>query len=363
MSSRSSCIITSWPLNSGAGSGVARVASGLGRALEASGWDSELLSPAFSGDGYFSTSLKRMLFNLNLRNDSRLRGGRPVVAFDFDGFMFPPALKFAQINGGILADIVQFETGLLGQVVRFMAFLEKRASVKADRIFAPSEYAARKIRELYGAPSEKVSVMHNGIFFQEWSERVAAAPRIQERPLTVLSVARFYKRKGLDLLIKSWPLVLSQFPSARLCIVGDGLERENLKRLAEKLRVESSIDWKGSVMSDDEMAAHYANCDLFCLPSRHESFGLVYIEAMAAEKPVVALNSTAVPEVVRDGVDGILAEPEDVKGIAAGIITLLENSDLRAKMGGEAVQRVKENFDFRQVVKPLVDWMEECNAK
>ncbi|MFQ5431394.1 MAG: glycosyltransferase family 4 protein [Nitrospinota bacterium] len=363
MSTRNSRIISSWPLDSGAGSGVARVASGLGRALEANGWDSELVSSDFSGEGYFSTTVKRILFNLNLRGESRLHDGRPVIAFDFDGFLLPKTVRFAQINGGILSDIVQFETGLVGQAVRLMARLEKLASMKADRIFTPSNYAAQKIRDLYDVPPEKISVMHNGIFFQEWRNRLAAVPRKQGRSPTVLSVARFYKRKGIDLLLKSWPIVLAKLPDARLSIVGDGLERENLKRLAEKLGINGSIDWKGTVLSDEEMASHYADCDVFCLPSRHESFGLVFIEAMASEKPVVAVNSTAVPEVVRDGIDGILAEPEDVNGIAAGIMTLLENSALRTKMGAEGAQRVRENFDFSRVITPLLDWMEERNAK
>ena len=363
LSRRSSCLVTSWPLNSGVGSGVAKVASSLTRALEASGWDNVLVSPSFSGAGYFATSLKRILFNLNLRRDSRLKGGRPVIAFDFDGFLLPGHLKFAQINGGLLADIVRFETGFVGQAVRMMAFFEKIASMKADHIFAPSEYAAQMIRTLYDVPPEKVSVMYNGIFFNDWRRRVTAAQHVKGREPQVLTVARLYKRKGIDLLIKSWPIVLAQLPDARLSIVGDGLELNNLKRLAKSLRVESSIDWKGSVLSDDEMASHYANCDVFCLPSRHESFGLVFLEAMAAGKPVVALNSTAVPEVVRDSVDGILVEPEDVNSIATGIITLLENSDLREKMGGEGVQRVRENFDFQKVITPLLDWMEECNVK
>lgn len=363
MSTRSSCVVSSWPLDSGAGSGVARVASGLGRALEAGGWDSELVSPSFSGDGYLSTTVKRILFNLHLRGDGRLHDGRPVIAFDFDGFLLPKTVRFAQINGGLLADIAQFETGLVGRALRLTARLEKLASMKADRIFTPSNYAARKIRDLYNVPPEKISVMHNGLFFHDWREYLAAATPVQGRPPTVLSVARLYKRKGMDLLMKSWPTVLAKLPDARLSIVGDGLERKNLHRLAEKLGVNSSIDWKGTVLSDGEMASHYVNCDVFCLPSRHESFGLVFIEAMAAEKPVVALKSTAVPEVVRDGIDGILAEPEDAEGIAAGIITLLENSALRAKMGGQGVRRVKENFDFRKVVKPLLDWMEESDAK
>ena len=177
MSTRSSCVVSSWPLDSGAGSGVARVASGLARALEAGGWDSELVSPSFSGEGYLSTTVKRILFNLYLRGDGRLHDGRPVIAFDFDGFLLPKAVRFAQINGGLLSDIAQFETGLVGRAVRLTARLEKLASMKADRIFTPSNYAARKIRDLYNVPPEKISVMHNGLFFHDWRKHFAAAPQ------------------------------------------------------------------------------------------------------------------------------------------------------------------------------------------
>jgi glycosyltransferase involved in cell wall biosynthesis len=363
LNTRSSVIFTSWPLHTGVGSGVARVASGLRRALGRRGWECELVSPSFSGDGYVSTTVRRIFFNYRLRSDHRIRLRKPVITFDFDGFLFPPGVRFAQINGGILPDIIRFEKGLIKQAVRFMAVLEKLASKKADRIFVPSQYAREKLCALYNVPDEKVSVMHNGIFFNEWSDRVSAAPPVPDRPPTVLSVSRFYRRKGLDLLLKSWPRVLAELPDARLCLVGDGLERENLKRLAQSLRVEDSIEWTGTVLSDDVIAAHYANCDLFCLPSRHESFGLVFLEAMAAGKPVVALKTTAVPEVVRDGVDGILAEPEDVKSVAAGIITLPKNRELRMTMGREGRERVRKNFDFANVITPLVEWMEERNAE
>lgn len=362
MNSRSSTILTSWPVHTGAGSGVARVASGLGRALKVHGWESTLISPSISGGGYLSTSVKRILFNYRLRTDAAVFAGKPLVAFDFDGFLLPGGVRFAQVNGGVLGDIVRFETGLIRQAVGFMAMLEKRAAQKADRIFTPSVYSKKTLIKLYGLPEEKVEVMHNGIFFKEWCDKVAAAKRTENRPPTCLSVARFYKRKGLDCLLRSWPKVVATCPGARLRIVGDGLERENLHRLAESLQVADSVEWVGELLAEDDLASQYANCDVFCLPSRHESFGLVFLEAMAAQKPVVAVNTTAVPEVVRDGLDGILAPPDSVDGVAEGIISLLKNSRLRKQMGEAGKERVRKNFDFADVVRPLVDWMEKGDA-
>jgi len=359
---RSTLLVTSWPVKSGLGSGVARVAAGLPRALAENGVKAQLIHPSFSGGGYFSTTAKRLLFNLSLLRAPEIRSGTPIVAFDFDGFLFSGTTRFAQINGGVLADIVRFESGAVKQAVRFMARLEQSASRKAERIFTPSVYAKNVVCRHYRVPPEKVSVMHNGLFFDEWTHLVNKAPKENGRPPTVLAVARFYRRKGLDLLIRAWPAVLARVTDAQLIIVGDGLERENLKRLAVELGVGRSVRWTGPLFEEEKTAARYANCDLFCLPSRHETFGLVFIEAMAAGLPVVALNSTAVPEVVRDGVDGFLVQPDDAGSIAGKIVELLDNRELREMMGNNGRERVKMEFDFKKTVRPLVDWLGEKNV-
>lgn len=356
-------LVTSWPLDSGIGSGVAAVAVGLQRALEEKGWGTEHLFPQYSSGGYLSTSLKRILFNLRLGTDSRLTGKLPVISFDFDGFALNSSIGFASINGGLLGDIVRFESGLIRQAVRFMAMLEKTAARKAGRIFVPSEYSKKTICTLYSVPEAKVEVMYNGIFYDEWTESVGRAKQVPGRPPTVLSVARLYKRKGLDRLIALWPGVLASNPGAKLVIVGGGLEFDNLVSMTKRLGVEESVSFEGDVRSPERMAAFYANCDLFCLPSLHETFGLVFIEAMAAKKPVVALKTTAVPEVVRDGTDGFLVEPENTSDLVIRINSLLKNVELRERMGAEGSARVKNRYDWPKVVKPLIEWMEQSNVQ
>ncbi len=258
-----------------------------------------------------------------------------------------------------MADIVRFETGVTRKAVQVMALLEKRAAQKADNVFVPSDYAAKTLHRYYGIPSRKISIMHNGIFFDEWTAAVDAAPLEKKRPPTALAVARLYRRKGIDDLIRAWPEVLARVNGARLRIAGGGLEYENLKKLADELGLSGSVHFTGDVRGRDEMAGLYANCDVFCLPSRHETFGLVYLEAMAAGKPVVALNTTAVPEVVRDGVDGLLVNEGDAGKLAEGITFLLENPTERARMGQSGKERVKTHFSWTKVIAPLIEWMEE----
>ncbi len=256
-----------------------------------------------------------------------------------------------------MADIVRFEKGVTRNAVRVMALLEKRAAQKADRVFVPSEYAAKTLHRYYEIPSRKISIMHNGIFFDEWTAAVDAAQMDNNRPPTVLAVARLYRRKGIDGLIRAWPKVLARVNDARLRIAGGGLEYENLKNLADELGLAESVHFTGDVRGRDEMAALYANCDVFCLPSRHETFGLVYLEAMAAGKPVVALNTTAVPEVVRDGVDGVLVDEGDAGKLADAITFLLENPTQRARMGQSGKERVKTHFSWTKVIEPIIEWL------
>ena len=350
-------VVTSWPLKSGIGSGVAVVAEAVHRLLKEEGYEAELISPDFRSEGYFASSLKRVMFNRSINAEIAL-SGRRCVAFDIDGFSFPHQVRFASINGGTLRDIVRFETGVVRRVLETLALLEKKACERAEVVFAPSLYAREKICSMYGIDPEKVKLMHNGIFFDEFRSSIERAAIKKERPPTVVSVARLYKRKGIDALIDIWPEVLSRFPTAMLRIAGGGLEYEALQKLIKEKHLADSVILEGEVQDKEKLASLYANCDVFCLPSLHETFGIVYLEAMAAEKPVVALNCTAVPEVVRDGTDGFLVEPGDMKSLTERIILLLGDRDLSMKMGLAGMERVKRNFDWRDVVKPLTGWLE-----
>jgi glycosyltransferase involved in cell wall biosynthesis len=349
-------IVTSWPTDSGIGSGVVAVASSLRRVLEQGGFDAELLSADFPSSGYFATSARRVLFNLRLRFLLGSHGGAPLVVFDFDGFALPPKTRFVLFNQGILGDIVRFESGAVRKALRLLAALENRAAHKAERIFVPSRWAAEKLGALYGVPLSRMQVMPNGLFLDEWRQLLDAATRIEKRPPTVLCVARLYRRKGVDRLIRVWPKIAAKIPDAVLRIAGDGLEAARLKDLVRRTRMERTVFFEGDVTSRAQLARLYANCDVFCLPSMHETFGIVFLEAMAAGKPVVAVNGAATPEVVRNGTDGVLVGPDDAE-LADAVCALLSDAAMRETMGQNGRNRVSAEFDWKNAARPLVEYL------
>ena len=141
----------------------------------------------------------------------------------------------------------------------------------------------------------------------------------------MLCVCRFYPRKRLALFLRAAHLLRRQIPELRIRVVGGGPEAASLLRLWRELRLEPIVTWVGEAPRH-ELARDYNRADLFCLPSVQDGFGIAFLEAMAAGKPIVAARAAAVPEVVRHGV---LVEPENAEALADGIWRLWRASILR----------------------------------
>ena len=154
-------------------------------------------------------------------------------------------------------------------------------------------------------------------------------PRRDPGKFTVLSVCRFYPRKRLDILLRAAALLRKTIPELEIRIVGNGPERGRLQRLCRELDLGTVVRWLGDV-SIPSSAEEYNRCDVFCLPSAQEGFGIVFLEAMAAGKPIVAARAAAVPEVVRDG---LLVEPENPEALADAIVRLYRDPRLRRSLG------------------------------
>lgn len=345
-------VITSWPLDSGIGSGVARTAASIVEVLRADGAEPEFISPPYPSGGYLATCFRRVAFNFSVMRRIH-NGSGPVVGFDFDGFALPPSPRYAVINQGVIGDIARFETGAVRQAALAMARLERRAAQRANAVFVPSRFAADTVMRLYGTSPSKIVVMPNGVFLDEWQASHAPTPRPE-----ILCVARLYRRKGVDTLLRAMPAIRRAVPDALLRIAGDGLERGRLERLSVGLGLKDHVVFEGDVTSRQTMAALYARCALFCLPSRHETFGIAFLEAMAVGKPVVGLNATAVPELVRHGADGLLAEEADgPAGIADAVISLMKDGATRATMGRNAMDRARTRYNWTDTARPLLEWI------
>ena len=217
---------------------------------------------------------------------------------------------------------------------------------RADMVMTTSLYAAHRIQELYRLP-KLPRVVPEAIDMAAWKELLARNPAETEPgKFTVLTVCRFYPRKRLPLLLEAAEKLRQEIPALEFRIVGDGPERGRLHALLGEMHLEDTVRWLGNLSADD-LAREYNRCDVFCLPSVQEGFGIVFLEAMAAGKPIVAANAAAVPEVVPQG---LLVEPESGAALAEGLRRIHADAPLRARLA-EAGKVAAERYDAANVAK------------
>jgi teichuronic acid biosynthesis glycosyltransferase TuaC len=174
------------------------------------------------------------------------------------------------------------------------------------------------------------AVVYNGVDPQVFSPA-------DEEPLPpmVLCVGNLIPTKGHEPLLRAFAAVQSEFQVLSLEVVGDGPERFRLEKLAGGLGVAGKVHFRGR-QSRRQVADTMRRATIFALPSRYEGLGCVYLEAMAAGKPVIACRGQGIDEVIENGVNGFLIEPENVKELSTTLTELLRQTDLRRRVGEAA---------------------------
>jgi glycosyltransferase involved in cell wall biosynthesis len=169
----------------------------------------------------------------------------------------------------------------------------------------------------------------------------------------VLFVGRLAKNKGLEYLIGAVPEVLHKFPETKFVLIGeDEGMLHKLLGLAKNLRIEDKIFFLGA-LDDEVLSQAYIDCSVFVLPSEFEAFGIVLIEAMAAEKPCVSTRVGGIPYVVKDRETGILVDYGDEHQLAEAICYLMEDGNMRTSFGKAGRKRVEQNFTIKNAVDRL----------
>ena len=235
--------------------------------------------------------------------------------------------------------------------------LRRMALRRADLVLAPSRYTADQVAAVQGVATEKIRVLPWALDpqFETLAPNAAkaAVPANFPEGQVVLTVGRWQtdeRYKGMDTLITALPRLMSRWPELQLAAVGDGDDREWLQDLAEENGVGMHVHFL-SGLSYEELAACYAHCEIFALPSKGEGFGLVYLEAMACGKPVIGGAHGGAPEVIEDGKTGYLVQHGDAVQLATAIETLLADPDLRKEMGRRGKQRAENQFRFSAFAK------------
>jgi glycosyltransferase involved in cell wall biosynthesis len=334
--------ITSTPLDVIEGSGTFVGVSTLAAALRRMGVGIEIVAPGFR---FPIHTARRWWFNHQLRR-RRWDGFDLLVGFDMDGYRIAGSTGRPQVASvkGVIADELRSERGLTRSTMSMQAAWEAEHVRRADLVMTTSSYAAHRIQELYGSATLP-RVVPEAIDLAAWRDLLARNPAApQPEKFIVLTVCRFYPRKRLDLLLAAADLLREEIPALEFRIVGDGPERGRLHSLLGEVHLQDTVRWLGNLSAGD-LAREYNRCDVFCLPSVQEGFGIVFLEAMATGKPIVAANASAVPEVVPQG---LLVEPESAVALAAGLRRIHGDAALRARLA-EAGKVAVERYDAAKV--------------
>ncbi|NOT57248.1 MAG: glycosyltransferase family 4 protein [Deltaproteobacteria bacterium] len=166
----------------------------------------------------------------------------------------------------------------------------------------------------------------------------------------VLTVAKLYERKGLDVLLQAIQKLGAMVQAHRFVIVGDGPEEHSLKQLASRLGIEELVIFTGELQKP-EIAQLLQNCEFFVLPSRSEPFGITLLEAMTFGKAIIATKVGGIPEFVIDGHNGVLIPPDDSTALAEQIRRVMNDRELRARIGKNGLMVVEEKYDYTVLIR------------
>ncbi len=217
---------------------------------------------------------------------------------------------------------------------------ERLASNWCDRLISVSDEGARVARKHGIGPPSKVVTIHNGI--PDCTER---ADLSSGRVPVITMVARFCAQKDHEVLLRAFAGIK---PGPRLRLIGDGPLRESCEQLAAELGIHDHIDFLGD---RDDVPSLLASSDMFVLASNYEMLPISLLEAMRAGLPVIASAVGGVAEVVVHGESGLLVPPKSVPLLAEALTRLVEDRDLRLRLGRAARQRFNDRFQYSRQIE------------
>ncbi len=241
--------------------------------------------------------------------------------------------------------------------------LEHKMAERANRVITVS-YAMKQHLEEIGYPADKIDVVWNGIDTQTFSPEKVDTTLVEKwkekyslnDEKVVLFVGRLTRIKGVENLLKAFPYVLEEFPNTKLIIIGKGEEYAHLLEISDKLGIKEKVFIISQWLRISDLVANYALADVCVFPSLAEPFGIVSLEAMAMEKPVV-VGAHGVSgfreQVIPSGPEqcGIHINPYDTKDIAHAIKECLRDEKRAKKWGKNGRKRVLKEFTIEKTVE------------
>lgn len=247
---------------------------------------------------------------------------------------------------------------------RLSCWLENATILKSDLITCSTHRHKDLVFREIGVNGKNIEIIPLGIPLPILENKKDK----NDKALTVLYVGRLERRKGVQVLFRAIPDILKQLPETKFVIIGrdtfvskdfisfDGERKDSFKEVliaSIPKKYLQNIEFLDYLDSRD-LNDYYANCDIFVAPSLYESFGFIYIEAMSYGKPVIGCSVGGVPEVIKQGIDGILVPPQDSDSLSRAITQLARDCQLRMKLGNRARERVRRDFSSKLMAENTV---------
>lgn len=250
--------------------------------------------------------------------------------------------------------------------------IEARAARVADLIVTVS-YAMKDELVGLGFPKEKIQVSYNGVDPDKYNpstvtsdqvKKIRAMYDVKDDEEMILFIGRLVQVKGVDKLIMALPHILQKNPKAKLVIVGFGDLQEYLMNLVKATKMSDFVKFRFEFIPEEERILHYAACDVAVFPSFYEPFGIVALEAMAMERPVVvgAAGISGMREIVvccGDEQCGYHIDPNNPSDIAWGINSALENADKKKWLGKNGRKKVLNEFTWDKIAAKTLGLYEQ----
>jgi glycogen(starch) synthase len=254
---------------------------------------------------------------------------------------------------------------------RELLALERLYITRAPTIHANSAATARHVEQAFGRSSvPRWMVIGHGCRDADRASLQRASRHREggDRPPRLLYVSRLERRKGTDLFLAALPGLLAAQPAVEVHVVGrDSYADDPARSLTASFRkkwpsLRDRVVFRGEV-NDEELAREFEQADVFCVPSRYESFGIIYLEAMRYSLPVVATEVGGIPDIVIDGETGLLVPPDNIAALTAALARLMGDAALRRRMAKSARARFEQDFEHEVIVdKTLAAFGRLCDA-
>lgn len=264
--------------------------------------------------------------------------------------------KVSKVVSTVAMPVEGFDVGFFKKGIYIV--LDRYTEKFVDKFVVVSDALRKRLIEKHRIPSEKVSLIYNGVEINsdtgyripDARKKIIQELQIPENTMLVGTIGRLVWQKGLPYFIEAIEIIETRYkiPDTGYLIVGEGNLERSLKLKVESLKLDNKIIFTGFRKDVKEILAAL---DIFVLPSIREGQPIILLEAMAMAKPIIATNIEGVNETVIDGETGILVPPKNPQALAEAILRLTQDKELRKKMGLAGRKLVEEKFDIREIVK------------